>query len=142
MLYLVENHFQTCSLSHHYLKIVNAISALNLKIADQNRDTSTSKKDAEPRGKDKKSKKKKSKNRKRRNSSSSSSSDSSDSSESSSGSDSDSSDSSSSSGKNRTKECAPKLTCSVLTELIFFRKYIISIFELFYTNKFNIFSRL
>lgn len=75
-------------------------SALNLKIAEQNRDASTSKKEAEPRSKDKKNKKKKSKNRKRRNSSSSSSSDSSDSSESTSGSDSDSSDSTSSTGKN------------------------------------------
>ncbi|KAJ6648453.1 Tetratricopeptide repeat protein 14 like, partial [Pseudolycoriella hygida] len=78
-----------------------ALPALNLKIAEQNRDASTSKKEAEPRGKDKKSKKKKSKSRKRRNSSSSSSSDTSDSSDSTSGSDSDSSDSTSSSGYDR-----------------------------------------
>lgn len=80
------------------------LPALNLKIAEQNRDASTSKKEAEPRGKDKKSKKKKSKNRKRRNSSSTSSSDSSDSSESSSGSDSDSSDSTSSSDSEKSKK--------------------------------------
>ncbi|XP_037034015.1 tetratricopeptide repeat protein 14 homolog isoform X1 [Bradysia coprophila] len=80
------------------------LPALNLKIAEQNRDASTSKKEADPRSKDKKNKKKKSKNRKRRNSSSTSSSDSSDSSESSSGSDSDSSDSTSSTDSEKSKK--------------------------------------
>lgn len=107
----------TNKISSRVQKIIK-ISALNLKIAEQNRDPSTSKKEGDPRGKDKKGKKKKSKSRKRRNSSSSSSSDSSDSSDSSSGSDSDSSDSTSSTGK-KGRQVRQVWRC-VLTEFLFF----------------------
>lgn len=111
---------------------------MNLKIAEQNRDPSTSKKETETRGKDKKSKKKKSKNRKRRNSSSSSSSDSSDSSESSSGSDSDSSESTSSTGK-KWYTSAPNLTYK-RTDRIFLLSAFIRKIHLLY-NKYLIFSQ-